>query len=433
MSQNTEIATQEVIEYGSDDDELISDDKEYQIQIDNYMFKLIEQTDSILNYETIRIQSWNIERPHDIYDFWCYRSHSELGLWRFGAINPAKYGEYYKGPDKVQHTLIHLILQNYINKNKQHILFITINSINAAEHNLSYIPRIDKNGKKYNEITFNNIVDTKYETILMSNRKLIIPDTPFQKINVAIWCGHKNFKDIIKTITDFSTEFEKLYHIVDDKVIIPNYNYNFENIFIVNGNIYEMTLVNKITNDSILLYYLKSHFTYIDNNEKNPHVNNITKICQKKSHIMPFLLVPNNTINILGVLKQYISAGIFTCKEIDYSMSCKNNENRKYRITPKYTYIGYRYDNIFPFFNNYDDEEEEDAEEDKSSEFKQTKEHESGKRKREGKGFSIRREKIKKRTRREKIKKEKSKKRTRREKIKSKNKNKTRRYGVRIM
>ena len=148
---------------------------------------------------------------------------------------------------------------------------------------------------------------------------------------------------------------------------------------------------------------------------------------------MPFLLVPNNTINILGVLKQYISAGIFTCKEIDYSMSCKNNENRKYRITPKYTYIGYRYDNIFPFFNNYDDEEEEDAEEDKSSEFKQTKEHESGKRKREGKGFSIRREKIKKRTRREKIKKEKSKKRTRREKIKSKNKNKTRRYGVRIM
>ena len=121
-TQDTEIATQEIND--SDDDVLIRDNNEYQIQIDNYMFKLIEQTDSILNYETIRIQSWNIERPNDIYDFWCYRSHSELGLWRFGAINPENHNEYYKGPDKVQHTLIHCSLLQHKRHQKDSLLSI---------------------------------------------------------------------------------------------------------------------------------------------------------------------------------------------------------------------------------------------------------------------------------------------------------------------
>lgn len=51
-----------------------------------------------------------------------YRSNSELGLWRL-CIEIC--GNFYKGPDYIQSTIIYVKLQNFINENIDFIPFVS--------------------------------------------------------------------------------------------------------------------------------------------------------------------------------------------------------------------------------------------------------------------------------------------------------------------
>ena len=391
-------------------------DNNLQIKIGSYYFTLIETTNSIIGYETIRILSY-ISEISEKYDFWCYRSHSELGIWRFGTVNPENVREFYKGPDKVQTTLIHLELQQFINNNMRYMVIvetIPFTKANLIAHNLTTFS---------NEPMFVDISrDPKYNVLINSTDRQTRKLEPFNTINKQITCGHKNFTDITKVLDQFSVNFKKSYTIVHTTNIIPNYSYTFEDIFTATGHIYETILASndKTTHPDVLLYFFRSHFTNISNpdNHLYPHIDNI---CSKPYHIMPILLTTTRDINLLGVYEQYISAGIYICKELDKSASCKADENRDYRVTRDYTYIGYRYDNLFPYVDIIYERvqpllKEEGKEEERIHPLGKGKEKEKN---------NITPKKQKQKTK--KNKKKRSKKR------KGKKKNKSKKYGVRAM
>jgi hypothetical protein len=86
---------------------------------------------------------------------------------------------------------------------------------------------------------------------------------------------------------------------------------------------------------------------------------NITRICGKDLHIMPFFLTTaDSSINCFGTYTKYIPCGAFICKLFDYSdgyhklsgyKQCTPTEFARNHCTSTYSYIGDRYDNIFPF------------------------------------------------------------------------------------
>ena len=314
------------------------------ISIGSIEFRLIETTDSIKDYETIRIVSFYLGK---LFYFWCYRSHSELGMWRYGAVNPINQNEFFKGPDKVQHTLIHLELQQFINNNMQYMVLENRVPVDMLhEHNLRY----SDGEPMFEDITKNE----EYNFLLNSMRRQLIIEDPFNAINKQFQCGQKIFKDVTQVLNSCSERLKELYHATMDnnKIIIPNYTYKFENIFNVRGDIFEIILVSKIKeNPDIKLYYLKSEFTECPGLTEYHLYPHISAICNQPYHIMPILLTLNEDINPLGVYKVYIPAGIYICKELDRSKSCKPHENAKYRVNSQYTYIGSRYENLFPYEN----------------------------------------------------------------------------------
>ena len=133
---------------------------------------------------------------------------------------------------------------------------------------------------------------------------------------------------------------------------------------------------------------------------------------------MPFLLIPVGIlINNLGLYSKYILAGAYICKLFDYAVQCSINENIRHQCTINYTYIGDRYNNMFPFkLDNI------------------LPEIQPGK-KQKARGINKKGYRSKRKTRKQQ-KKEKEldkKERNKRKERRSKNKNNSKKYGVRAM
>ena len=90
-----------------------------EIIIDGITFKLLNKYEDDNDYLIVNLISNNTD------SFSCYRSNSELGMWRLCSRTDdptGKSGQLYKGHeltnyDYVQTTLIHIILQIFINLN----------------------------------------------------------------------------------------------------------------------------------------------------------------------------------------------------------------------------------------------------------------------------------------------------------------------------
>ena len=272
-----------------------------------------------------------------IIQFKVYPSTSELGLWRL-CLNTKDNNRYkYKGNyelkfDYIQTTLIHLDLQRFINDNLHKLSLRKI-----------YVmaPCNEKNG------IIKEIIDDQ--------TRIIWNNPPFNKYYDK-QCGLITDPAIVK---DFSEELKEEYNIDLNSItiIIPNYSNIFEEIFNITGDIFSIQLNRKIPNieynetNSVILYYFKSKINKLRTNEYEEQINNI---CGLDTHIMPFLLTPLDTgCNVLGLYTKYISTGAFICKLFDYSSDttkqCTDEENAWGKCTRKYSYIGLRYQNIFPF------------------------------------------------------------------------------------
>jgi len=136
------------------------------------------------------------------------------------------------------------------------------------------------------------------------------------------------------------------------------------------GNIYRIELTRKEildenakTNTIYLFFLLTSLFNCT---ESTRFFTNINRICKKTTHIMPILLTNNIKINELGLYQNYIMTGAYICKLFDYFSrkyietkqnpsynslydQCTDDEITNGSCTQDYSYIGDRYDTLFPY------------------------------------------------------------------------------------
>jgi hypothetical protein len=68
-----------------------------------------------------------------------------------------------------------------------------------------------------------------------------------------------------------------------------------------------------------------------------------------KNFYCPLLLTTNENITKYGLYENYVYSGNYICKPFDYSTQCSIDENRQFICSEEYTFIGNRYNNLFPF------------------------------------------------------------------------------------
>jgi hypothetical protein len=325
-----------------------------QIIIDGTTFTLLKKA-NINSYQGIVITS-NYQGVQNTFNL--YRSNSELGLWRFCTDF---YGIKYKGDDNrfqkdshfiydyIQTTLIHLELQKFINENYDNL---EKSSINVRCIQVISDPEIKE---------------------MIDSQDRVINEQPFAKYQKgadAVVCGD-NSEMHFEYIRRFTNELEQLYTFKyeTNTSIIPRYEFDFQEIIHISGEIFSVELERKIPiisqTNTIVLYYMISSLTQISIHGETELVRkklaesmntNIANICKKNMHFMPFFLTNTEArCNNFGLYTKYIPCGAFICKLFDYSSKqnkqCSVAEIKAGRCTLSYTYIGNRYDNVFPFKN----------------------------------------------------------------------------------
>jgi hypothetical protein len=325
-----------------------------QIIIDGTTFTLLKKA-NINSYQGIVITS-TIGETRNTFNL--YRSNSELGLWRFCTDF---YGIKYKGDDNrfqkdphfiydyIQTTLVHLELQKFINENYDN-LEKSINPVRCIQVNSD--PEIK------------NMIDSQDRVIIEQ------PFAKYQKGADAVVCGD-NSEMHFEYIRRFTNDLEKLYTFKyeTNTSIIPTYEFDFQEIIHISGEIFSVELERKIPiisqTNTIVLYYMISSLTQISIHGETELVRkklaesmntNVANICKKNMHFMPFFLTNKEArCNHFGLYTKYIPCGAFICKLFDYSSKqnkqCSVAEIKAGRCTLSYTYIGNRYDNVFPFKN----------------------------------------------------------------------------------
>jgi hypothetical protein len=334
------------------------------IRIDNIHFQLKRLVRVNLQYPQV-VEIGVIDNDTNLQksSFWAYRSNSELGMWRF-CITRAKdisslrdYG-WYKGKyDYVQSTLLHFTLQNFINENLDMIPFDE--ELSKSNYEMTNACVCSVNSSKCKTIQTVKIID---------NPERIISESPFKDINykdesLGIGCGRLDntettYSQLSGVLREFTEQFRNEYDITNIKLLTHNYLFTFIGIIHIEGDIYSVELHRKTPRpesktNSVLLYFMVAKLKTSIVDETHRFYQNITKICGKDYHVFPFLIVPSDArINEIGLYDKYIPCGLYICKLFDYSMTnaeqCTKEEVETGRCSQQYSYIGNRYDNMFP-------------------------------------------------------------------------------------
>jgi len=326
------------------------------ITIDNYTFRLIRQTNHTQNYNhVVEISVFGIIDQRIFPNFWVYQSNSELGFWRLCYINIRKRlgiekTPFHKGEnDYIQSTFIHLELQFFINENIHNIPFVELSPREKEEQKFCFYgwsPKIMD--REEDELPY---ID---EVIDDDNR--IILEEPFNLLNEQAKCGFTGDMSnsyIEELLNIFSVNFSDTFNILETRLLYE-YKFNFGGIINSNNNIFSIELSRKNPNETyktnnIILYFVMTELMVSESIIERQFIDNIIKICDKKYHIFPFLLIPqSSSINYLGIYTHFIPCGIYICKLFDYHYQCSLEEQYNNRCTESYSYIGNRYDNLFP-------------------------------------------------------------------------------------
>ena len=334
------------------------------VVIDNKTFELDRMIHLVKYPQVVKI---NVYREEDkINSFWAYRSNSELGLWRLcitTAKSMFKHRSFYKGSyDYIQSTLLHMILQRFINEN------IDMIPIDASMNGTIYsnLQRLSQNCVC--NVDFKPECKNQEAVEIVDTKERRIVEEPFRELykldnRDGIGCGvlpsdisYRQIEDILRSFSDI---FKSLYDIVDIQLFVKEYLFTFVDIFHVKGDIYTIELQRKeMLPDSktnrVLLFFMVAKLDIIgDAIVDEKLTTNVTQICSKKYHVFPFLLtIPDVKINDYGLYDKYIPCGLYICKLFDYSHpsnnQCSQEEKERGMCNDTYSYIGNRYDELFP-------------------------------------------------------------------------------------
>jgi len=286
---------------------------------------------------------------------YAYRSTSELGLWRLAYLDsPDRRGaclHYDKMTletlDYVQSTIICSELQQFFTTNFNKIPFVEREKTNIklSETEILFVantPNIQIISVPYPTEVEANDIDNENRRVIMS---------PFQELKIGK-CGDKidhSDPDVIKKFQDFSDSLEDMYYIDEE-----NIEKNIEKIYSTKVT----SVVEGFHNCNITMYKI---FLNHKKNEKN----NVTLIfCKYKleysgttygskrkkvnGYFGVTLLPQDSKINKYGIYTKFISADKYICKPVEYKVQCKNIKE-PYICSKAYVYIGYLYNNIFPY------------------------------------------------------------------------------------
>jgi hypothetical protein len=328
--------------------------------IDNYYFKIICTLLINERLGTLIISSIT-EDFSEYYKFLVYASQSELDFRRLTYKKDAS-SKYYKGYiDYIQQTLIDLRLQKIISDEE----FITPFISNFGESNI-------------------------YRLDVMSDEIKIAIDDPTRKIDISPFnlnnknlCGTKQKKDdirpnediyreVIHNLQEYSLELEHYFNI--DK---PQFLYNYKKDIIIESelvvyfyiSVFSINLIDKTNiENKFILYFMIYDLCAFNNNslyddsatdveikykfyDKYSHSYKENKVCRYRNYFAPISIVPYNTeITMYGLPNHFIPTGNYTCKVLEYNSQCTKYENNLFIIGETgYTFIGDRYNNLFPF------------------------------------------------------------------------------------
>jgi len=342
------------------------------IKINNIEFKLIKKRHSD-NYLLVNIISkflHSVNKKFVTHNFWVYGSNSELGLWRYCTTVEGE-GILYKGNfsssngyefDYVQSTLIHLKLQEFITVNLELLIDEGFKEppicASTSDENFSIIDSPNRQIKEEPFIDFQQFLKCgervtinpllEYEEGMIEYNGNLVPNNP---------------KSLIR---EFSNEFRKSHKIVEGsvKIVICHYFFNFQDRINVVGSINKVELARHILEPDpdepghdtnfVTLYYFDVKLTNSSESLEDQYSRNIQNVCSLDYHFAPFLLTtPDVVCNYMGLYDKYIPCGSYICKLFDYSsefiLQCTDEEIAQGKCSPIYSYVGKRYDGIFPF------------------------------------------------------------------------------------
>lgn len=340
------------------------------ITIENFEFTLIYKTTT---YETgiyidktkqpitqeiskiVKIKSVNLVTG-DEEVFWVYLSISELGVWRFLSyetlVPPIVY---YKGREYIQSSCINMDLQKHI--------YLCYDRLTESRED---IEEITSTQPEFESIISENIkltqeYITKYKRILNDQKRqnilkqgIIKPGTPIGITSCGTTQGI-NEGSVVREIQETSTNLESNYKIVSSEEIF-RYSFVFRDVINSENIVMKVILENiKNSNEKIILFYKKMIFTKLN---ISPYDGNIDLITSNgNEHFVVMLVIPYSAQCLNnGLYSAYINLGIYVCKPFDYTRYINRTEietlgifkNPPIQCTNDYSYVGYRYINIFP-------------------------------------------------------------------------------------
>jgi hypothetical protein len=351
------------------------------ININNITFTLLGKTISAKGYVMVKIKSDIAQQS-----FFVYKSFSQIGLWRLAAQQSG--GEFFKGFDYAQSTLIHLDLQNFINEQIEFLEHFDALYENDLDSELaSYdelVDSIDQVDRIVREPPFWEFANTTSCGSIFKTE----PSTSSTLVRTRGFVRTSDFKNIISnaTLLEFGNKIKETYSV---KPKDRTYIYGIPDFFVTsdkksegsaaygvmakNVEIYktifepktelpplelyyaEATILNKVQIEMLELaqeILRETNGKTIFRENFSPHKPKETRFCgPDKTHFMPFLLTTaDSSCTPFGLYSKYIPAGIYICKLFDYLTQCTPKERDECKVNDAlYAYIGDRYKNVFPF------------------------------------------------------------------------------------
>ena len=294
------------------------------IRIDNIFFKVVCKIISPCSAND-REQYLILSSPNDTFNadsikFFVYRSISEMDCLRL--VFRDKCDVYNKGyGDYVQRTFIHLRLQQFIYEVQDlPVLPMGITFYYEIANNINIIKHINDASRTINTITpFNYYKNSSGAAI--SGCGLTDNETRI-KMGLAILSANIEAKYQIESTTPLFTY----------NVNVPNKRFCL-NIF--------QTILNEKLNvaNKVILYHMKYTISSFKKTIKPALQGRI-----------PLFITTNTNITPYGIYTKFIISGYYICKVFDYSTQCDPtlSSNIHKCNTKMYTYIGDRYNNLFP-------------------------------------------------------------------------------------
>ena len=325
---------------------LFSGPAEYTIKIGEYTFiccYCFDHTQNNRQSSIIFLKSTHETTPTIENNFFVIQSLSEIGLWRL--FYPENFDKIYKGNyDYIQQTMINVELQIYLDK-----YFSTARKSNRELFDTLYNEFIlHKTNIK------NHIDDSKR----FNHSNQFIDYTKYPKN-----CGFLGSSSI-DLLENFSQELESKYTNSTPKVINKiNKTINLDLIYKanLNGYIFSTELTHKDSCSNYILYFIrytleipeKTVFDCLDNLNSQNLVEGVDIVSKVKTikivnYYAPIVLVKNDTISKYGTYENYIFAGAYICKILDYK---KQSPLGTEQCSVSYNFIGEIYQSIFPYKN----------------------------------------------------------------------------------